>query len=629
MPYPGTSVQAADAAARLSACGVASTAVYFPGFHKSVDNDLLWGDGWTEWVNLRGEVNDSVASTHVRHPKRGYYNIWDDGAQTLRAQAAEAKQAGVGAFMFYHYWFAHGRTALSRPLEDALLDISGERAMAEAATLANANMGGRHSGGRSKGIAMKAGTATTPKPRLPSIGLPFFFSWANEPWERRRIMAGAFKGDTTASGTNSGVQTPRIALIKQDYGDRADWEAHFAWMLRFFRHPDYVRVGGAPLLVIYDSTDFLSDRVQPGQPVNVTDLFACVNRSSGNDGHGRASASNHCGGRPTPLGCAAAEQYLRWYPQLSKFLTLDTAYAYHIMQGERQGFAWPRSDPCLSTRSQSSHLLPQMLATWQKLARANGLGNGLQVLFTMNHQSGSAPGYNRQLLSGREKVLGESVRVNGMVQFLPTSMVAQPFMTRGWPWGANGNFYWGLFRECYREEMGMPASTDLTTLHPPRGWKMTCECLLRYVSSDDVERRYADALIGATGRSADAKIMYVRGAFASWSNYPRVKNRGAAYCRNPTPSTFKAFLQKQLSRALDDAGGPVACAATARNATASADAAWRHLVLVNSWNEWGEQAAIEPSVQDGDALLQAHGDALRSVYRKVEQVQGTVPSASQ
>ena len=24
---------------------------------------------------------------------------------------------------------------------------------------------------------------------------------------------------------------------------------------------------------------------------------------------------------------------------------------------------------------------------------------------------------------------------------------------------------------------------------------------------------------------------------------------------------------------------------------------------MNSWNEWGEQAAIEPSVQDGDALL--------------------------
>ena len=67
---------------QLASCGVASAAVYFPGFHHSVDNDLLWGEGWTEWVNLRGEVNDTVASSAVRHPRRGYYDIWDGGAAT-------------------------------------------------------------------------------------------------------------------------------------------------------------------------------------------------------------------------------------------------------------------------------------------------------------------------------------------------------------------------------------------------------------------------------------------------------------------------------------------------------------------------------------------------------------------
>ena len=87
---------------QLHACGVGTAAVYMPGYHRSVDNDLLHGAGWTEWANLRGEVNDTVAHTAVRHPLRGYYDIWDSEADTLRAQATEARAAGVRAFMFYH-----------------------------------------------------------------------------------------------------------------------------------------------------------------------------------------------------------------------------------------------------------------------------------------------------------------------------------------------------------------------------------------------------------------------------------------------------------------------------------------------------------------------------------------------
>ena len=50
-----------------------------------------------------------------------YYDIWDSRGATLRQHARQAKAAGLKAFMFYHYWFAHGRTALSKPLEDTIL----------------------------------------------------------------------------------------------------------------------------------------------------------------------------------------------------------------------------------------------------------------------------------------------------------------------------------------------------------------------------------------------------------------------------------------------------------------------------------------------------------------------------
>ena len=90
---------------------------------------------------------DSLARQPLLHPHRGYYDIWDAHARTIHSQAREAAAAGFKAFMFYHYWFANGRTALTRPLEAALFQ-----------------------GGSSE-------------PRR--LGLSFFFSWANEAWEKR------------------------------------------------------------------------------------------------------------------------------------------------------------------------------------------------------------------------------------------------------------------------------------------------------------------------------------------------------------------------------------------------------------------------------------------------------------
>ena len=96
-----------------------------------------------------------------------------------------------------HYWFAHGRTALTRPVEDALF------------------------------------SATSGAPRR--LGLSFFFSWANEPWEKRWNVAVVDRADTSREP---------ITLIPQDYGGPTSWTEHFNFLLRFFRHPDYALHGG-------------------------------------------------------------------------------------------------------------------------------------------------------------------------------------------------------------------------------------------------------------------------------------------------------------------------------------------------------------------------------------------------
>ena len=65
--------------------------------------------------------------------------------------------------------------------------------------------------------------------------LPFMLSWANEDWTRR-WDGGANGGDGM--------------LMKQTYHE-ADWRPHFDWLLRFFRHPNYILRSGRPVFLIY------------------------------------------------------------------------------------------------------------------------------------------------------------------------------------------------------------------------------------------------------------------------------------------------------------------------------------------------------------------------------------------
>jgi hypothetical protein len=65
--------------------------------------------------------------------------------------------------------------------------------------------------------------------------LPFMLAWANEDWTKR--------WDGGASGT-SGM------LMKQTYKSE-DWRPHFDWLLRFFKHPNYILRDGRPVVLIY------------------------------------------------------------------------------------------------------------------------------------------------------------------------------------------------------------------------------------------------------------------------------------------------------------------------------------------------------------------------------------------
>ena len=167
--------------------GVKLIPFYLPQFHTIPENDNWWGEGFTEWTNVRKAQPLFPGHDQPRIPLNGEYNLLDDNVKIR--QAEQAKAHGVYGFCYYHYWFKNGRKLLEKPAEQMLAN--------------------------------------------PAISLPFCFCWANENWSKNW------------DGGN------REVIMEQDYGGKDDWEQHFQYLLQFFKDERYITVDGKPLFVIY------------------------------------------------------------------------------------------------------------------------------------------------------------------------------------------------------------------------------------------------------------------------------------------------------------------------------------------------------------------------------------------
>lgn len=163
-------------------------AFYLPQFHEVEENNKWWGEGFTEWTNVKTAQPSYKGHNMPRIPlNKNYYNLTN--VKTLEWQAQIAKQYGVYGFAYYHYW-SEGNMLLERPAE----------------------------------IMLKNKT----------VNMPFCFSWANHTWTR----CWADKTDEV--------------LWEQKYGDEEDWTNHFNYLLPFFKDERYIKIDGKPLMILYN-----------------------------------------------------------------------------------------------------------------------------------------------------------------------------------------------------------------------------------------------------------------------------------------------------------------------------------------------------------------------------------------
>lgn len=164
---------------------------YLPQFHRIPENDEMWGEGFTEWVNVRKARPLFEGHKQPVVPlNENYYNLLD--INVMRWQAELAKQYGVYGFCFYHYWI-EGRKLLEKPVEQFLKEKD--------------------------------------------ININFCLSWANHSW------------------TDAWTNEKPTELITQTYGGVEDWEAHFNYLEQFFRDSRYICIDGKPLVIIYMPED--------------------------------------------------------------------------------------------------------------------------------------------------------------------------------------------------------------------------------------------------------------------------------------------------------------------------------------------------------------------------------------
>lgn len=172
---------------------IETIAFYLPQYHPIKENDEWFGKGFTEWTNVgkakplfKGHYQPLVPAD------LGYYDL--RLPQIRQEQAILAREAGISAFCYYHYWFGNGKQLLEKPLQEVV------------------------------------------QSKEPDF--PFCVCWANHTWYNKMWN----------SEHNILDMQP---IMLQEYPGTIDWEEHFYALLDTFKDKRYYKIDNRLVFVLY------------------------------------------------------------------------------------------------------------------------------------------------------------------------------------------------------------------------------------------------------------------------------------------------------------------------------------------------------------------------------------------
>lgn len=91
-------------------------AYYLPQFHEINENNIWWGQGFTEWTALN-KAMPLFKNQKIRMPIPPYKQYFLPSKEVMEWQAQTAKSHHIDGFFMWDYWFGNGVCLLNKPKE--------------------------------------------------------------------------------------------------------------------------------------------------------------------------------------------------------------------------------------------------------------------------------------------------------------------------------------------------------------------------------------------------------------------------------------------------------------------------------------------------------------------------------